>query len=67
MTICTIGYEGIDIDRFLSSLQAHDIETVVDIRELPPSGKPGFSKVHFYYSDLRGCFFNKKGGESVCR
>jgi uncharacterized protein (DUF488 family) len=44
MTIYTIGYEGIDIDRFLSSLQAHDIETVVDIRELPLSRKPGFSK-----------------------
>jgi uncharacterized protein (DUF488 family) len=44
MTIYTIGYEGIGIDRFLSSLQAHDIETVVDIRELPLSRKPGFSK-----------------------
>ncbi len=44
MTIYTIGYEGIDIARFLSLLQAHDIETVVDIRELPLSRKPGFSK-----------------------
>lgn len=44
MTIYTMGYEGIGIDRFLSSLQAHDIETVVDIRELPLSRKPGFSK-----------------------
>ena len=44
MTIYTIGYEGLDIDRFLSLLQAHDIETVVDIRELPLSRKPGFSK-----------------------
>lgn len=44
MTIYTIGYEGIDVDRFLSLLREHDIETVVDIRELPLSRKPGFSK-----------------------
>jgi uncharacterized protein (DUF488 family) len=44
MIIYTIGYEGIDIDRFLSLLHEHDIETVVDVRELPLSRKPGFSK-----------------------
>ncbi|MBY0270358.1 MAG: DUF488 domain-containing protein [Burkholderiales bacterium] len=43
-TIYTIGYEGLDIERFLSLLQAHGIETVVDIRELPLSRKRGFSK-----------------------
>ena len=44
MTIYTIGYEGIDIDRFLSLLRKHDIETVIDIRELPLFRKPGFPK-----------------------
>ncbi len=44
MIIHTIGYEGIDIGRFLSLLRVHDIETVVDVRELPLSRKPGFSK-----------------------
>ncbi|UZR30804.1 DUF488 domain-containing protein [Methylococcus mesophilus] len=44
MTIFTIGYEGLDIDAFLSLLTQHGIETVVDIRELPLSRKPGFSK-----------------------
>jgi uncharacterized protein (DUF488 family) len=44
MTIYTIGYEGLDIERFLSLLQKHGIETVVDIRELPLSRKPRFSK-----------------------
>ena len=44
MIIHTIGYEGIDIDRFLSLLREHAIETVVDVRELPLSRKPGFSK-----------------------
>lgn len=44
MTIYTIGYEGLSIDEFISLLKAYDIETVVDIRELPLSRKPGFSK-----------------------
>src|SRR5579883_475227 len=44
MTVFTIGYEGLDIDAFMSLLAEHDIETVVDIRELPLSRKPGFSK-----------------------
>jgi uncharacterized protein (DUF488 family) len=44
MTIFTIGYEGLDIDDFMSLLSEHGIETVVDIRELPLSRKPGFSK-----------------------
>jgi uncharacterized protein (DUF488 family) len=44
MKVYTIGYEGLDIDAFLSLLNKHGIETVVDIRELPISRKPGFSK-----------------------
>ncbi len=44
MTVYTIGYEGLDIDAFMLLLSKHDIDTVVDIRELPLSRKPGFSK-----------------------
>ncbi len=44
MKIFTIGYEGMDIREFISRLAEHDIETVVDVRELPLSRKPGFSK-----------------------
>lgn len=44
MTVFTIGYEGLDIGGFMSLLNKHDIGTVVDIRELPLSRKPGFSK-----------------------
>lgn len=44
MTVFTIGYEGLDIDTFISILADHGIDTVVDIRELPLSRKPGFSK-----------------------
>jgi uncharacterized protein (DUF488 family) len=44
MTVFTIGYEGLNIDAFMSLLATRGIETVVDIRELPLSRKPGFSK-----------------------
>lgn len=44
MSIYTIGYEGLDIERFISLLRSNNVETVVDIRELPLSRKPGFSK-----------------------
>ena len=44
MTIYTIGYEGIDIEQFFMLLKDHNIETVVDVRELPLSRKVGFSK-----------------------
>ena len=44
MKIYTVGYEGLDIDSFLSLLADNDIETVVDVREMPLSRKPGFSK-----------------------
>ena len=44
MIIYTIGYEGLNIDSFMSLLRENGVETVVDIRELPLSRKPGFSK-----------------------
>jgi len=44
MTVFTIGYEGLDIDKFMSLLTEHGIDTIVDVRELPLSRKPGFSK-----------------------
>lgn len=42
--IYTIGYEGLDIERFISLLRSNGVETVVDVRELPLSRKRGFSK-----------------------
>lgn len=44
MEMYTIGYEGLGIDEFMSMLAEHDIDTVVDVREMPLSRKPGFSK-----------------------
>jgi uncharacterized protein (DUF488 family) len=40
----TIGYQGLNLEQFLAALHAHEIETVVDVRELPLSRKRGFSK-----------------------
>ncbi len=59
MTVFTIGYEGLNIDAFMSLLSGHDIETVVDIRELPLSRKPGFSK------KALGAVLNRSGLEYV--
>lgn len=42
--IYTIGYEGMDLEEFMSLLAEHDVETIVDVREMPLSRKPGFSK-----------------------
>lgn len=42
--IYTIGYEGLTPGEFLDILNAHDIQILIDVRELPLSRKPGFSK-----------------------
>lgn len=42
--IATIGYEKSDIGDFIASLVALKISQVIDIRELPQSRRPGFSK-----------------------
>jgi uncharacterized protein (DUF488 family) len=44
MALHTIGYEGSNIECCLLALRKHGIDTVLDVRELPLSRKPGFSK-----------------------
>lgn len=46
-TLFTLGYEGLNIDDFIARLQAAQVRTVVDVRELPLSRKKGFSKTPF--------------------
>ena len=41
-TLVTIGYEGLPIDAFIARLQAAQVKTVVDVRELPILRKKGF-------------------------
>lgn len=42
--ILTIGYEGADLDSFLSTLAFEGVEHLLDVRDLPISRKRGFSK-----------------------
>lgn len=40
----TIGYEGTDLEDFLAAVKDLQIDTILDVRELPLSRKKGFSK-----------------------
>jgi uncharacterized protein (DUF488 family) len=44
MRIFTIGYEGATVGEFLAALQLAGVERVIDVRALPLSRRPGFSK-----------------------
>jgi uncharacterized protein (DUF488 family) len=43
-TIFTIGYEGSNPSEVLSTLQINGVELLIDVRDVPISRKPGFSK-----------------------
>lgn len=49
MRIFTIGYERATVPEFVSALRKAGVERVIDVRALPLSRRPGFSK-----SSLRG-------------
>jgi len=44
MRIFTIGYEGTTVPEFVAALQRAGVERVIDVRALPLSRRPGFSK-----------------------
>ena len=44
MKIFTIGYEEAMVAEFISALQNAGVERVIDVRALPNSRRPGFSK-----------------------
>ena len=44
MRIFTIGYEGATVSEFIAALQSARVERVIDVRALPLSRRPGFSK-----------------------
>src|SRR3954465_15878283 len=44
MRIFTIGYEGTTVAEFVAALQTAGVERVIDVRALPLSRRPGFSK-----------------------
>jgi len=44
MRIYTIGYEGTTMEEFLAALKGAGVERLIDVRALPLSRRPGFSK-----------------------
>jgi uncharacterized protein (DUF488 family) len=44
VTLCTIGYEGRTPDALVAVLKGSGVTRVVDVRQMPLSRKPGFSK-----------------------
>ena len=44
MRIFTIGYEATTMGDFIAALQEAGVERVIDVRALPLSRRPGFSK-----------------------
>jgi len=40
----TVGYEGTTIDTFIANLLTNNVDCILDVRALPLSRKPGFSK-----------------------
>lgn len=44
MRIFTIGYEGVTQAEFLAALKQAGVERVIDVRAVPNSRRPGFSK-----------------------
>lgn len=44
MRIFTIGYEGTTMAEFLAALKEAGVKRVIDVRALPLSRRPGFSK-----------------------
>ena len=44
MRIFTIGYENTTVGEFLTALQGAGVKRVIDIRAVPNSRRPGFSK-----------------------
>ena len=43
-TLYTIGYQGQTISSFTDTLLAHGVAQIIDVRQLPFSRKPDFSK-----------------------
>ncbi|MBR0551518.1 DUF488 family protein [Stakelama marina] len=44
MKIFTIGYEGATVDELIGTLRSAGVKRLIDVRALPLSRRPGFSK-----------------------
>lgn len=52
MRLYTIGYGGANVDQLIATLQAKQIGTLVDVRTMPRTRIPGFSKAQLRVSLL---------------
>lgn len=76
MTLFTIGYEGSTIDRVIAALRSAGVAHLLDVRALPNSRKPGFSRrqleaavaeAGMRYTHLRGLGTPKAGRDAARR
>ena len=44
MRLCTLGYQGLTLEAYVATLEAAGVGVLLDVREVPWSRKPGFSK-----------------------
>jgi uncharacterized protein (DUF488 family) len=74
--LATIGYEGTTIDRVITALREAGVTHLVDVRAVPQSRKPGFSKnllagtlaeAGIAYTHLRGLGTPKPGRDAARR
>lgn len=72
--LTTIGYEGTTIDQVLTTLRDAQVRLLIDVRAVPQSRKPGFSKrqlaaaldeVGIGYVHLQGLGTPKPGRDAV--
>ncbi|MBF0268432.1 MAG: DUF488 domain-containing protein [Alphaproteobacteria bacterium] len=72
--VSTIGYEGASLEDFIATLLLANIQTLIDVRELPISRRPGFAKtalsralesVGINYVHLKGLGDPKEGREAA--
>ena len=67
----TIGYEGINVDNFVNSLKKYSVSCLIDVREIPLSRKPGFSKTglaqRLNQADIRYVHFKQLGSPKTAR
>jgi uncharacterized protein (DUF488 family) len=72
--LATIGYEGTTIDTVLGTLKDAGVGLLIDIRAVPQSRKPGFSKrqlgaaldeIGIFYVHLQGLGTPKAGRDAV--
>lgn len=63
--IISLGYEGRNLDELTQILLSNGVKKLIDVRELPLSRKPGFSKTplskHLYESGIEYSHYREAG------